>query len=417
MTQFRVLPAWRGDAFLLKSSRGSYLVDGGDFSDNLCRMLRERRVGKLRAAVCTFPSPERLGGILDLLDGGYPVRECWLPQRLGVLERMALAFNGDWSGWMALSGQPDALALSTDSPPAPCPLEGDLAGAATLIALSVGAVLGSLPDRESNAPFNIIVMALESLSRRAAARWSGQAGAAGKIMRGIGHGLLGGGGVRDLALLCCRLLLAELDGLSGGDVRRGVVQGLVLAAMSSIVVSGGETRVRYFRRSLHRVQSLVPRHPFVCLNGAEACLDDFGPGTVTPADILCEAERLSGNGRGLVFQFGSGECGALFCSDSKLSFLGSEDSIVLGGPTVITAPNHGGPAAEKAYSRIQSLHPEQDCWVRTHYSYARKISDTFKEQLNKLCLNNCVHRTAQETLLEFREGRWQVLAGGSCVCG
>ena len=106
----------RGDALLLKSGRGTYLIDGGDLSGQLPTMLRERRVGNLRAAVCTFPTPERLGGILDLLADGYPIKECWLPARIGIVKGMARTFNGDWPGWFSLAGDHEPPAFAPPSP-------------------------------------------------------------------------------------------------------------------------------------------------------------------------------------------------------------------------------------------------------------------------------------------------------------
>ncbi len=75
MTQFRVLPVRDGDAYLLKSRRGSYLVDGGGLGCGLPELLRERKVRKLRAAICSSARPEKLGGILELIGSGQAVSE------------------------------------------------------------------------------------------------------------------------------------------------------------------------------------------------------------------------------------------------------------------------------------------------------------------------------------------------------
>ena len=131
-------------------------------------MLRERRVGNLRAAVCTFPSPERLGGILDLLAAGYPVKECWLPARLGVLERMACRCTGDWPGWCSLMG--------ATCPPAPgLPETKRHAPAAMLIGLAAAGCPGgpvAVPPSTAD-PGDYVAAILDGLAVRAAAQWRG----------------------------------------------------------------------------------------------------------------------------------------------------------------------------------------------------------------------------------------------------
>lgn len=414
MTQFRALPVSRGDACLLKSSRGSYLVDGGNPSGNLPSMLRERQVGKLRAVVCTFPSPERLGGILDLLENGYPITECWLPVRLGTLPRLASQFNGDWSGWLEMFGR------KKEAPPFPVQLHfpkdnPEIAGATILLALAVTALTGTCPTANRSTPSNIIVMVHEILTNRMASRWMEGGATVAEAMRVLGVGLLKGGGRHELGVLCCRLLLTELDGMPVNNKQSSIIRGLVLAALASLLVGARNIRVRYFKRVDHLVTKIIPRHPFVCLNGKEVTSENDSPNTTPPERIYREAACMSSKGRGLVYQFGSGECSALFCGDSKFAFLGRSDTVSLNIPTVITAPNQGGPYSDDAYSRIKSEHPERDIWVRTHYSYKRQISDRFKGQQNCYCLNNCALRTAQEILLEFRQGYWCLLAGGECA--
>ena len=120
------------------------------------------------------------------------------------------------------------------------------------------------------------------------------------------------------------------------------------------------------------------------------------------------------NGHGLAYRFGDGACGVLFCGNSRLSFAGT--GISLRQPSVITAPGQGGIALEDAYARIDSDDPHRDIWVRTHYSYARNISNIFKKLPNKLCLNNCKYRSVQEVALEFDGRLWNRLAGRACIC-
>ena len=148
-TTFRVLPVDRGEACLLTTRRGVYLFDGGGLGGDLVRLLRDRRVGRLRAAVCTAATAGRLGGILELMDSGYPVGEYWLPEGLRDLARAAQGFDGGFPDWLARCGwpvPPDALSSGPDTfPPS---LGGDpLAGAAELALLGAAACTGRLPGR------------------------------------------------------------------------------------------------------------------------------------------------------------------------------------------------------------------------------------------------------------------------------
>ena len=104
MTQFRVLPVRRGDAYLLQSRRGSYLVDGGAQGSLLPEMLTDRLVRKLRVAVCSSTCSERLGGILEIMEAEFPVVEYWFPEKVELVPEMAHRFNGDWDGWLKLLG-------------------------------------------------------------------------------------------------------------------------------------------------------------------------------------------------------------------------------------------------------------------------------------------------------------------------
>lgn len=90
MTQLRILPVRRGDACLLHSRRGSYLIDGGGGENNLPEMLSDRKIKSLRAAICTSSNEERIGGILELMASEKTVSEYWLPADLERLIQSAI---------------------------------------------------------------------------------------------------------------------------------------------------------------------------------------------------------------------------------------------------------------------------------------------------------------------------------------
>lgn len=152
MTEFRVLPIRGGEAMLLRSPRGGYLVDGGAPGQGLAELLRGRGVHKLRAAICTAVDTDRLGGLAELLESGYPVSEYWFPAGLEALVEMARRFNGDWSGWLGSVQSPDGVLpqpeglwsgvaemLPLDAP------RRRLEGAAVLLGLALTACLGWSP--------------------------------------------------------------------------------------------------------------------------------------------------------------------------------------------------------------------------------------------------------------------------------
>jgi len=440
VTQFRVLPARRGDAYLLKSRRGSYLIDGGAQESLLPEMLTDRKVNKLRAVVCSSPSPERLGGIIELMEAGHPVAEYWLPDRLEILPELARRFSGDWEGWLGLVSSSNRGGDSTlyDWGGGINPLPDDnslrrLQGAAVLIGLAMTACLGWAPykgmsrdaffggDRAdpSSGLAHFFGWTLELLSDRAATRWENDEGAAGRILRRMGWRLSLGGSLEETVLLCGRLLQAEAEMLSGpeGSSIKGTVQSLTMAAMLTAMVAKTESRVRFFRQTGRLEDHLVPKHPLKCLNGIEVSpLSGVVP-LVSPERLFRETRGLTGRSEGLVFQYGDRGCGVLFCGDTKMNFLGSEQPVILDRPTVIAAPRQGNCSSDVAYARIESQEPERDMWVRSHFSYARKVSDNFKWQANKQCLNNCVHHAVQEILLEYSGQSWIVKSGGSCICG
>ena len=102
--------------------------------------------------MCSSTSPERLGGIIEIMEAGLPVAEYWFPERIEIVPEMARRFNGDWKGWLKLLGLPthnngnDLEGWYGNAKPTPPddPLRR-LEGAAILIGLAVTACLGRSP--------------------------------------------------------------------------------------------------------------------------------------------------------------------------------------------------------------------------------------------------------------------------------
>jgi len=429
----------RGDAYLLRSRRGGYLVDGGAPENELPEMLIDRKVNRLRAAVCSSVCPERLGGILDLMEAGHPVAEYWLPDRLEVLPELARRFNGDWGAWLALlgvsdrrggndhDGWRDGVELLPDDD-----FRRRLEGAALLIGLAMTACLGWSPysgmsrravlGGDSADPCSGLIRffgrTLGVLSDRAAVRRRNDDGVVNRILRRAGWCFFSGGSLEDIALLCCRFLHAEAEMLPGGNGRgiRAVVCGLTMAAMAAIRMAKNESCFRFFRQTGKLEDHFVPRHPLKCLNGVEIIrLPELVP-VSTPEMIFKETRRMVGQSEGLAFQYGDAQCGVLFCGDTEMAFLGRGQSLTLDRPTVIAAPRQGNSSSDQAYARIVSRNSSRDIWVRSHFSHARKVSGCFKEKPEKFCLNNCFHHTVHEILLCYSDDRWNRKTDGSCFC-
>jgi hypothetical protein len=439
VTQFRVLPVRCGDAYSLQGSRGSYLVDGGVQGGALPEMLGDRRMKKLRAAMCSSVCPERLGGLLDLMDAGWPVTEYWLPDALEVLPELARRFNCDWNGWLVMLGLPESgdgvdndgcrgdVALLPDDK-SRCRLEG----AALLIGLGTVACLGRSPynNLSRRAIFcgnsvdpslgvtRFLGKTLGILSDRAGARGRSQTPVVERVLRRAGWRLLSGGSLEDMALACCDFLHAESELMTGGKGNglRTVIDGLILAARAATMMAKSTSRFRFFRQTGKREDHFVSRHPFKCHNGQEGSLLPQLASVSSPEMILKELERMGGRNEGLVFQYGDARCGALFCGDTKMNFLGKGHSVLLDCPTVVTAPGQGNSSFDSAYARIVSRDSSRDIWVRSHFSYARKVSDCFKEKEEKFCLNNCFHYAVHEIVLSYSDGRWNRETNGSCFC-
>ena len=405
-TEFRVLPVRDGDAYLLKSPRGSYLVDGGGFGRVLPDLLRERGARKLRAAICTRVTPSAMGGLLEAMHQRLAVGEYWLPEGLSVLPELALRFNGDLSGWLDQTG---AERAEPAPPRTVWPLfalerSRKMLGAAGLLALAMAAGRGTwsgvLPDNPGPGRF---FLHLVSLLMNDAPKSPDEP----PLIAEMTGPLLAGMAERDLCLLCGRMLLDRFAG--GGDDPRavsGVVRVLALAAMTAALADRAGFKLRHFRPVDRLACQLVPRHPILCLNGVEANpLQGLGH-TVRPETILHEAAELAAPGRGLVFQYGDAGCGALFLSDSRLRFLPPGESLLLDRPTVITAPGRGSCRQAPTYARIASKKPGGDVWVRSHLPRNRKVAEEFCRMPNARCLHNCRTDTVREILLLFREGAW-----------
>lgn len=386
-------------------------------------LLEERRTRKLRAAVCTSATPGRLGGILNLLQARFPVREYWLPEGLAILPELARRFNGDLDGWLAAAGRsaPDEKTASLHwRIPTPEGAGNRLQGAACLLALAMAASRGSwqdvLPPGGERDPASILLYIMRLLSRQAAARWSGAGEETGTVLWTLGCRLLEGGSPENLGALCGRLMLDELDreGRALPRPLRDAVRVMILAAMTASLADREKADFRFFRPASRMVEHLVARHPLKCLNGVESAPLAGLARIAGPETILSLAGEMAQSGSGLVFQYGEARCGALFCGDTRMGFLGKGEWLNLDRPTVVAAPGSGSCSLERAYDHITSGAPSADVWVRGFLPKSHKVSEAFRRQENKFCLYSSRNLLFQEILLRFDKVGWLHEAMSRC---
>lgn len=427
MTRFRALPVRRGDAFLLQSARGDYLVDGGASGCGLPEMLNDRKVRKLRAAICTGTRPERLGGVVDLLRSGKKINEIWLPSSVRAAIDAACRFNGDWTGWRRIAARfgENAVCDLCDCVWFPSPdrreASPELDEAATTMLL-LGFTLCirkalSLPVFHDAASDQLGNMAHHLIRHRLARSDGGGAGPS--SARDSMVSLMSFASRDHLVHLCADMLDEEADALPYPSRRslKPLIAALSMMARLTVLCGESDACIRYFRHTGRMEGGLVPRHPFRCLNGVEESSACSRKGPLDADTVLHRFREIASVSRSLVFQYGDKACGALFCSDSRFHFLGQAGVLHLDRPSVITAPRQGNVSAASAYDRIVGGRGRDHFWVRTHYSNARKVTEEFRERANLLCLYNCVDLAMQEVLLAFEGQRWNRRAGGVCACG
>lgn len=424
MTQFRTLPVRRGDAFLLQSRRGDYLVDGGAPGCGLPEMLADRKVRKIRSVICSTAGPDRIGGVIDLLRSGFTPREIWYPESLETMVEAARCFNGDWSGWVrCVTGNDLAANVKPESWPlasiaAQDAVQRRLCGATGLLLLAMSTCLGDPPCLGASLAHGTVRHILEPLVTGLAQRCaSGERAVPYGGLSHLGWQLLQAGSEVELILLCARLLRENVECMPGKSARKTkeLVASLAMTAEFAALLTTVNSRIRLFRNTGRMEEQLVPRHPMQCINGIAVAPDAVRHVPPTPESILRLARSLHNRKRSLVFRYGDRHCGVLFCSDTRLRFL-ERHPLMVDRPTVITAPRQGNVACAQAYERILTVNGADVIWVRAHSPGSRKIAEEFKQQTIPLCLTGCTTYATQEILLQATPMGWHPLSGGRCTC-
>lgn len=416
MLQFRALPVERGDAFLLATGRGAYLVDGGSGSERqLAGMLRSRGVKKLRAAIITHFDPDHVDGVLSLIGQGFSITECWLPQSLAEVCRTAVGLPCDMRGWHeAEDAAPTEL---------PAPKQGEgadetavrelfLAGGRKLAGLALDCAL-RISGKGEPEDFEALWQGIRGSMERHSAP-DAYFSVARKLISGsresvfdMARDIRGGNGYR----LCAVAAATEARLQPTGPLGE-LCQSLSLAAQSALLLWDSPSRLRFFSLESERVDYLIPHSHMMCLNGVQVTPRSV-PGQSRPEDLISLARGLAEDRFSRVFRYGDRDCSVLFCSDSSLPFLSTKSRMELDRPTLVTAPRHGGTSCDRVYPLIESRSPEEDVWVRSHNPGQYKTSEWFKGMNRFYCLN-CGGSLLQEIAAEHDGRRWRVLSGNTC---
>lgn len=416
MLQFRALPVERGDAFLLATERGAYLVDGGGGSEKqLAGMLRSRGVKKLRAAIVTHFDPDHVDGILSLIGQGFPITECWLPQSLADVCRSAVGLNCDMRRWHeAEDAAPTELPASRESDVQDSgPVRNIFySGGRRLAGLALDCAL-RLSEKGSPQDFDALWQGISTCTDQNCAP-DAYFSVARKLISGsresvfdMARDICGGNGYR----LCAVAAVAACKAQPAGALTE-LCQSLSLAAQSALLLWDSPSRLRFFSLESERVDHLIPHSHMMCLNGVEVAPRSV-PGSSDAEELISLARGLVEDRFSRVFRYGDRECSVLFCSDSSLPFLSAKSRMELDRPTLVTAPRHGGTSCDRVYPLIESRTPEEDVWVRTHNPGQYKTSEWFKGMKRFFCLN-CGGSLLQEIAAEHDGRSWRVLSGNTC---
>lgn len=411
---FRVLPVSEGDAFLLSSSRGSFLVDGGRKGTGFAQMLRMRGTRKLRAAAITHFDPVHAGGVLSLLEERFPMTECWIPAVLADACRLALGLHCGLDEWDS------CLRNAMPMPAMDRVRAGQEPAGIREVLLAGGGVLGRLALdcalQMDNKPGKHCEAVREEL-------WSSRGGALTDAnvekslvtllqseFCALGVNLLNMSGESAEARMVALAGLL-LDNTAAG---RGMKLGQTLSLMARIAVqlASFSGRIRFFASFDERMDHLVPHSRMRCLNGLEV-----SPRTQvnqsSPGNLVSRVMDGADDRNCLVFRYGEAGGAVLFCSDSSMPFLGPQNRLELDRPTIITAPRHGSTACDRVYPLIVAENPQQNVWVRSFINGQRKCSQWFINMPRSFCVN-CLGGLVQEVAVRSEKGNWLVLSGNSC---
>jgi hypothetical protein len=363
--KFTALPVNVGDAFLLRSSYGTTLVDGGQNRKHIRTLLKQEALlnDHINLLVCTHYDADHVNGIRGVLESGdYTFDEVWLPEILGSL---AYTISEDLFG--VLRKLREIEDVETDE---------------SNFEQEMPSVPDSPPPSADDPPINVMSLAAvqELLSWR------------------------GGLEFFAFALVPVLPLPSRLQGNPPVPLQAMLAN---LAAAVSVTLStlSSGAYVRWFRYS----SSLTNQKcgfGMSALNSTEVALTRFSP------DVFLRALYLTTiNVESLVFRFETDQHpDILFCADSDFSF--TTAPITLQDASVVTAPHHGSESCSSAYGLIQG---SDLVYVRSDRSQTKRPGATFKKQLHRYC-TICRNRGPKQKVEVEYAGLVPTVVGKKCSC-
>lgn len=415
MLHYRGLPVAAGDAHLLMSERGAYLIDGGSGGSGLQSMLRSRGVKRLRAAVVTHFDPEHAEGVVSLLARGFPLTECWVPEVLLHVCRAAAGLSCDSAMWRRTVDEhqpefPDLRSASSGR------VSAD--GVRTVLAAGGRALTRLAMDCSLSHAGGAVQPELDALRARLFEPDPVQDDFLDVLVRGF---LLDMDQSAKMLSLCsedeAHLLCASVAGATCARAARPDADsalGVLLSLLARAALQLGEFpgRVRFFSCEERLVEHLVPHHHMLCLNGREVS-PAVSPFPASPVRLASAVAGVADDRFCNVYRFGIANGAALFCSDSSLPFLGADERLELDRPTLVAVPRHASPTCDRAYPLLKTDNPEEHVWVSSHVPSNRKCSQWFMGMPRSFCVN-CRGSLVKEVVAELDSAGWLVLSGNTC---
>ncbi|MEW6262428.1 MAG: hypothetical protein AB1641_05065 [Thermodesulfobacteriota bacterium] len=358
---FRALPVYVGDAFLLHSPFGTTLVDAGQNKKHILKLLKQERITKnhFNLLVCTHYDADHIKGIIGILESqSYTFDEIWLPEILGSLAYTVSETLMDILKRLRNLNPEDvenliqkAKDISRNETPPKIPEDSPIKTAN----------LDTLKDYLQFYRYHEHLFLI--------------------------HHVLDWPSPSDLPI---QAMLTNLNA--------------AMTAVSSSLSSGAH--VRWFHYSKDMTNKHYDDFGMSTLNSIETAVTLYKP------DVFLQQLYLTTiNVESLVFKFSCENYPeVLFCADSDLSF--TNNHIKLKDESVVTAPHHGSDSCNNAYGRIDG---SDLIYVRSDRSQTQRPGKGFLGQSNRYC-TICRNKGPKQKVEVSYKGGTPKVRGKKCKC-
>ena len=365
--QFEALPVGRGDSFLLRDGENIFLLDGGQYYQQVANFLKDREITKINAIICSHNDSDHANGIIGVLESSIYVEEVWIPMTWQAFIKSA-AQSHSWHHCL-LKTIMDSPALfdkwqhcdfdkykesklnNKDYTDSPNGRNGD-------IGALIESLSESINDIKYYAYYNYISPQIMS-----------------------------------------NKIVPIADMLCAGD--------RIIRIIERAWNKGCNIRFFEYNPSDSCGKSKINGTQFIPVNCKEITKVKAHGSIV---DILCLTVE---NRQSLVFRYDSHRgSSVLFTADSDLSFTTSK--IVFEKPAVVTAPHHGSADNASVYSKIQG---SDITWVRSDCKTKKRPCQEYTRQSKRFCtLCNPANNSKQPVKLSWQKGVWNATDTRQCAC-